>query len=300
MDGDHREEFASEDLSQLGPRGRALSAAAAEGRPLSSVINQDIPLPPAARARSKSTTGDAVAATNRPSFARGHTEPHTRTISTSSNNPYAPAMLFRDSMAASDADEKALPFPSSSSMPRPRLDSNGKPIDNAARARVISKVSFADAPRPSTDRRKNGGDGDRVVVRGAARENSTAYDMDFGDALPALARKYRNISYSHHTHIYFHPVMRMDSGHNTNAIAFPTGEESLTPTREFLPTPKKTEFFDGMPKSGLGGRTPDEMLKAYAAAMAANEKGGDQPQESGGIGSGVMKSVMKITSFWKK
>ncbi|PVF99390.1 hypothetical protein CPB86DRAFT_813974 [Serendipita vermifera] len=285
VDGDHREQFASEDVSQLGPRGRALSAAAAEGRPLSSVINQDIPLPPVpvARPRSKSITNDVNMAEVRPWFGRSQTAPHTRTISTSSNNPYAPAMAQRDSMAASDMDEKAVPFPSASSMPPPRLDSNGKPIDSAARARVVSKVSFADAPRPSTDRRRNGGDGDRVVIRGTAREHSMAYDMDFGDALPALA------------------LMRLDSHEGKDkGIAFPTGEDSLTPTKEFIPAPKKTEYFDGMPNSGLGGRTPDEMLKAYAAAMATNEKGGESSQESGGIGSGVVKSVMKIASFWKK
>lgn len=86
--------------------------------------------------------------------------------------------------------------------------------------------------------------------------------------------------------------MRVKSG---DGVAFPTGESPLTPTREFLPPVKKTDYFEGMPNAGLGGRTPDEMLKAYASAMGNNEK--DEAQSSS---TGVVASLKKFTGLWRK
>lgn len=275
--------FAAEDLSQLGPRARALSEAAAAGRPISTAISvhsyNDLTVPPplpTARSRSRSVVG-MDASPNRPSFPR-HSSSHGRTLSNASNNPYAPAMVQRDSQVIS-SDGNAVPFPPSgtSPIPRARLDSNGRSIDLAARNRVTSHVSFADAPNPNGDRRRNQSD---AAVRASARNHSTADDfaIDFGDAYPALA------------------LMRVKSG---EGIEFPTGETPLTPTREFLPQPakKKTEYFDGMPNSGLGGRTPDEMLKAYASAMGNNEKGDAREQ---GSSTGVIGSIKKFTGLWRK
>jgi hypothetical protein len=185
--------FAFEDDTQLGPRGRALSAAAAEGRPLSSLIaaEKDLPPPPNGRTRSKSTAADSgVAARNamaRTNYTRAP-HSHTRTNSTTSNNPYAKAMAQRDSLVVS-SEEKALPFPPSTSpVPRPRLHSNGRSMET--RSRVISRVSFADAPRPSEDRRRHTGP-EKHGMRSSARENSSGdeFAIDFGDALPALACK---------------------------------------------------------------------------------------------------------------
>lgn len=277
--------FATEDDTQLGPRGRALSAAAAEGRPLSSLINseKELPAAPNARVRSKSTAADgataAKAATSRINYPRAP-HSHTRTTSTTSNNPYANAMAQRNSIAVSSED-KPLPFPPSAPIPRPRAQSNGRVMDMATRSRVISHVSFADAPRPSEDRRRNLDP--EKGMRSSARGNSAGddYAIDFGDALPALA------------------LMRVKSG-DFDAIAFPSRDSTaLTPTREFLPSVKKDEYFEGMPSTGLGGRTPDEMLKAYASAMASNEKS-EEPESSGGVAGNVLASVKKLTGFWRK
>jgi len=89
--------------------------------------------------------------------------------------------------------------------------------------------------------------------------------------------------------------MRVKSGDGLDAVAFPTADSSLVPTGEFLPLGKK-EHSNGMSKSGFGGRTPDEMLKAYAAAMGNNEKGG--PEKS--AGTGIVASLKKLTGIWRK
>jgi hypothetical protein len=99
-------------------------------------------------------------------------------------------MAQRDSLAV---EEKELPFPPSTSpvpVPRPRLHSNGRSMDIATRSRVIS-LSFADAPRPSEDRRRRM-DPEKHGIRSSARENSSGDDfaIDFGDAFPALACKF--------------------------------------------------------------------------------------------------------------
>jgi hypothetical protein len=87
--------------------------------------------------------------------------------------------------------------------------------------------------------------------------------------------------------------MRVKSGEGLEGVAFPTGDSPLTPTREFLPPAKKDEYFDGMPSSGLGGGTPDEMLRAYAAAMGTEK---EEPGSSGG----VVASLKRFTGLWKK
>lgn len=175
--------FATEDETQLGPRARALSAAAAEGRPLSSLINasKDLPSLPDTHIRSNST-----ATSGPPHPMAPHS--HTRTISTTSNNPYASSMAHRDSIAGSNAD-KSLPFPSvGGPIPRPRMNSQARSADAVTRSRVISHVSFVDTPLPSQDRRRNA-DPEKSGMRSSPRENSTGDDfaVDLGDSLPALA-----------------------------------------------------------------------------------------------------------------
>lgn len=175
----------------------------------------------------------------------------------------------------------AMPFPSSSpTPPRSRLDSNGRPMDAAARARINSRVSFADVPRPSTDRRRNV-DAEKQALRNSARNHSGGDDfgIDLGDAYPALA------------------LMRVKSGEGFEGVQFPTTDSPLTPTRDFLPPAKKPEYFDSMTNPGLGGRTPDEMLKAYAAAVGSNEKEKAQEPSSS---TGVIASMRRFTGLWKK
>lgn len=297
--------FAAEDLSQLGPRARALSAAAAEGRPLSELY-KDLPAAPAAsatgvtRARSKSIAHDGSGLRTsgflpRPAYDRAPAS-HARTTSTTSNNPYASAMAQRDSQAM---DEKALyAFPTSSGgnlhsgtspIQRSRLDSsNSGPtprtrLDSATgRGRVTSRVSFADTPRPN-ERRWNHADAEK---NGVGRVSvGDAFAVDF-DSLPALA------------------LMRVKSGEGLEGSA---PDSPFTPTREFIPG-SKDDHLGARQGTGIGGRTPDEMLKAYAAAMAG-EKGElgqememgtargqmrpRQEEESGGIFSSVRK-------LWRK
>lgn len=267
--------FSAEDLSQLGPRARALSEAAAAGRPLSTTISahSDIPVPsmPVGRSRSNSTTADA-----RPVFPRAPNS-HTRPASTSSNNPYANAMAQRSSQAIS-MDGSAVTFPFSISpppAPRHRLDSNGCSVDATSRVRVDSRVSFAEVSR---DRRNP--DAEKLGLRASAGNYSTGdeFGIDFGDAYPALA------------------MMRVKSGEGLEGVAFPTDDSPLTPTREFLPLAKRNGYFDGTPNSTLGGRTPDEMLKAYAAAMGNEKEGGQEPSSS----TGVVTSLKKFTGLWRK
>jgi len=185
--------FAAEDLSQLGPRARALSEAAAAGRPISTVVSMhsDAPAQPASTGRPRSASITADAGASRPAFARAPPS-HTRTVSTSSNNPYANAMAQRASLAVS-MDGNAVPFPSSGSappIPRTRLDSNGRPADASARARISSRVSFAEVSRPSGDRRNM--DAEKQALRASSRNRSTAedFDIDLKDAYPALACTY--------------------------------------------------------------------------------------------------------------
>ena len=90
--------------------------------------------------------------------------------------------------------------------------------------------------------------------------------------------------------------MRVKSGEASEEVAFPTGNSPLTPTREFLPPAKKGEYFDGMPGSGLGERTPDEMLRAYAAAMGSEKEGAQEPSSS----RGVVASLKMFTGLWRK
>jgi len=90
--------------------------------------------------------------------------------------------------------------------------------------------------------------------------------------------------------------MRVKSEEGLEGVAFPTGDSPLTPTREFLPPAKKGEYFDGMPSSELGGRTPDEMLKAYAAAMGSEKEGAQEPSSS----RGVVTSLKRFTGLWRK
>ena len=298
--------FAAEDLSQLGPRARALSEAAAAGRPISSAISaysreEHVPPPPlpTGRSRSRSTAGlDGTG--SRPSFARDPSS-HGRTLSTASNNPYAPAMAQRDSQALS-VEGNGLPFPASTSpVPRSRLDSNGRPIDLTNRNRVTSRVSFADVPRPSGDRRRNQSDAEKQALRASARNQSTGdeFAIDFGDAYPALACTYYFSRFgvfrlAHGCSDTLLTVMRVKSGEGLDAVAFPTADSPLTPSRDFLPPIKRTDYFDAMPNPALGGRTPDEMLKAYASAMGSNEKDGAQEQSSS---TGILK---KFTGLWRK
>jgi hypothetical protein len=222
--------FASEDISQLGPRARALSAAATEGRPLSrSLVNEKVPTLPAAasaapRTRSKSTAAmEAIAplfgarahghsrtisasggmapmagtSPIRPPLPRAHTgrsadDARRRTPSSASNNPFAEAMVKRDSQTYPTAATPGMAFPTftapstpvtDSAQPRTRLDSQGRPLEAASRARVASRVSFADVlnerARTQSNLSKN-----RLVDPG-----SDEYGLEMQDALPALARE---------------------------------------------------------------------------------------------------------------
>ena len=230
--------FASEDISQLGPRARALSAAAAEGRLLSSVVNEKTPpLPGAApRTRSKSTAAlgaiaplfgaranghgrttsasaamapamatargaAAAAAAVRPPMPRANTgrsgdDARPRTLSVASNNPFADAMTKRDSQGYSPAPVSArgMAFPTSAGPATPtldsahlrtRADSEGRPLDNASRARVASRVSFADVLNERHRTQSN-------LSRNRLMDNTTLAHEDYlemQDALPALARE---------------------------------------------------------------------------------------------------------------
>lgn len=287
-------DFATEDVSQLGPRARALSAAAAEGRPLSSIIAAqndlpDLPPLPAAyaynQARTRSNAAGSASGQDRASVV--------------SNNPYVTAMVNRHSSAI-DFDDKSRYSQYSASIARPRADSNGRPYDPTTRARVGSRVSFADVPQ--LQHLKRSADPEKVAMRTSGRERShgSDYNVDFADAYPALARECRTpstISCFTISSSYLltpHLVMRVQS--NGDAIAFPGGEEVLTPTRDFVPN----GYFDQEKSSNTGnpviGRTPDEMLKAYAAQMSGNEK--DTSGSSGGIMKSVFGGVLKFG--WRK
>ncbi|KAG9054493.1 hypothetical protein FS842_004977 [Serendipita sp. 407] len=285
--GDEKVAFAEEDLTQLGPRARALSAAAAEGRPLSSLVKENMPTDSVGvtRKRSKSVAADRIVPRT-----------HIRTQSTASNNPYANAMSQRDSQAISIDGTSLRTFPTSPD-PRQRADSYGamrSPIprnrnDSAtSRARVASRVSFADVPIPRPS-------GDRGAVPPHMRTSRTMsttgdFTVDF-DALPALA------------------LMRVKSEEGLNGVAFPSGDgSSLTPTREFIP-PMKREGQSASQQgngAGLSGRTPDEMLKAYAAAMAGERGEYGQEMEMGlrkdatADQGGVFASMKKFTERWRK
>lgn len=147
---------------------------------------------------------------------------------------------------------------------------------------MTSRVSFADTPRPN-ERRWNHADAEK---NGVGRVSvGDAFAVDF-DSLPALA------------------LMRVKSGEGLEGSA---PDSPFTPTREFIPG-SKDDHLGARQGTGIGGRTPDEMLKAYAAAMAG-EKGElgqememgtargqmrpRQEEESGGIFSSVRK-------LWRK
>lgn len=270
-------DFATEDVSQLGPRARALSAAAAEGRPLSSIIaaQSDLPPLPTVYAHNQSRTRSRSNAAGSASGANGSGSGHDR-ASIISNNPYANAMVNRHSSAV-ELDDKSRYSQYSVPIPRPLVDSNGRPYD---RARVGSRVSFADVPQLQNLRRT--ADPEKMAVRTSGRErsNGSEYNVDFADAYPALA------------------LMRVKS--NGDGITFPGGEEVLTPTRDFVPPSYFDQEKSGNHGNGIQGRTPDEMLKAYAAQMSNNEKG--ESSGAGGIGAGIMKSVFGgVKKFgWRK
>jgi hypothetical protein len=90
--------------------------------------------------------------------------------------------------------------------------------------------------------------------------------------------------------------MRVKSGEGLGEVAFPTDGSPLSPTGEFLPLAKRNEYFGGMPGFALGGRTPDEMLSAYAAAMGIEKEGDQEPSSS----TGVVASLKKFTGIWRK
>jgi hypothetical protein len=208
--------FAAEDISQLGPRARALSAAAAEGRPLASLVNEKaLPLPGATgvvpRLRSKSTAAlDAVARSfgARAMMATTSTTPirppmptattgrsaddaRPRTLSAASNNPFAGAMAKRASQNSSTARGMAFPTfatPSTpvtdSPPPRTRVDTEARAVDNASRARVGSRVSFADA---LNERRRT--QSNLSKYRTMDNASFDGFGLEMQDALPALARE---------------------------------------------------------------------------------------------------------------
>ena len=210
--------FAAEDISQLGPRARALSAAAADGRPLASLVNEKtLPLPgaaggagaaaprirsksiaalvavPGARANGHGRTISAsaamvpmmVATTNpvRPPMPRANTgrsadDARPRTLSVASNNPFAEAMTKRDSA-------HGMAFPTFATHSTPVTDTRApevRPLENASRARVGSRVSFADA---QNERRRTQSNLSKYRMM-----NNASYDefgLEMQDALPALA-----------------------------------------------------------------------------------------------------------------
>ena len=212
--------FAAEDISQLGPRARALSAAAAEGRPLASLVNEKAPPLPggaggvagaASRIRSKSTAAlDAVGswANGRsrtisasaamapvmatttpvpPPMSRAYTgrnaddaRPRTRTLSAASNNPFAEAMTKRDSRGM------AFPtFTTPSSAPVTDSSQAQARVDPEARARVGSRVSFADNLNNERSRTQSNLSKYRMMNNASYDE----YGLEMQDALPALARE---------------------------------------------------------------------------------------------------------------
>jgi hypothetical protein len=89
--------------------------------------------------------------------------------------------------------------------------------------------------------------------------------------------------------------MRVKSG---DGLAFPSGELALTPTRDFIPPANQNDYFEGMPNTGLGGHTPDEMLKAYASAMANNHA--EEQEQSSGLSGTVFASVKRLTGLWRR
>lgn len=204
--------FAAEDISQLGPRARALSAAAAEGRPLASLVNEKSPPLPggvgaAPRIRSKSTAAlDAIGARANersrtisasaaiavmatttpvpPSMSRANTgrnaddaRPRTRTLSAASNNPFAEAMTKRDS--------RGMAFPTFTTPSAPATDSPQTRVDPEARARVGSRVSFADNLNNERSRTQSNLSKYRMMNNASYDE----YGLEMQDALPALARE---------------------------------------------------------------------------------------------------------------
>lgn len=216
-----RSGFAAEDFSQLGPRARALSAAAADGRPLASLVTEKaLPLPGASgaapRIRSKSTAALVAVPGTRANGGHGRTIsasaamapkmmmatttatpplPHTgrsaddaarpRTLSATSNNPFAEAMTKRDSAHAMAFPTFATPStPVTDAPPQPRAAPEVRPLETPARARVGSRVSFADT---QNERRRTQSNLSKYRMMNNASFDEFGLEMQ--DALPALARE---------------------------------------------------------------------------------------------------------------
>ena len=228
-------------------------------------------------------------------------------------------MVQRDSQALDDKALYAFPittggngYSSNSPVQRTRLDSsNSGPTPRArldstnSRGRVTSRVSFADVPPRLTERKWNHADGEKPPVLGRVSV-ADSFAVDF-DSLPALACEFiLPPLYKVFTDIRM-LVMRVQSG---DGLEGTETKSPFTPTREFIPGSKE-DYLSARQATGTGisGRTPDEMLKAYAAAMAG-EKGEfgqememgsgrgqgrrQQPEEESG---GMFSSVRKL---WRK
>lgn len=93
--------------------------------------------------------------------------------------------------------------------------------------------------------------------------------------------------------------MRTNPGDSTGAL----NEHPLTPTSNFIPS-SRAGFLSGNPnyfpgsRVGINGQTPDEMMKAYAAAMAQEK---ERANANNGIASSVFGTVRRFgASLWKK
>ena len=221
--------FASEDISQLGPRARALSAAAAEGRPLSRLVNEKAhgahdasprirskstaaldAVPPSfgsradGRGRTKSASGAVALAITAPVHPplpgayTGRTPDDARRASTASSNPFAEAMAKRDSLVHPTHGYSPAP-----GMAFPVFPGSSTPVTDSAqqRARVDSQGRLVDdasrtrvASRVSfADVLNERGRTQSTLSRGRLMGTSTSahdeYGLEMQDALPALARE---------------------------------------------------------------------------------------------------------------
>ena len=324
--------FAAEDISQLGPRARALSAAAAGGRPLSSLVNEKAGAAP--RTRSKSTaaldavgtsfgpranghgrtisasaamapqmaTMEPVPAMPRVNTGRSADDARPRTLSATSNNPFAEAMAKRDPTSAA----RGMAFPTftgpstpitDSPQPHTHVDTEGRQVDNASRARVGSRVSFADALNERRRTQSNlskyrmmdnaGHDEYGLEMQGALRRESLLF-------FPPLVYMFRILTSKLH---FLLLVMRTRSNElGQGGVAFPSsdGGHVLGPHAQFM----SEEYSPGAGSRGSGvgsyfgsapfaeqGESPDDALRRIAAQRRDSMRESEDSGRSGIFGS---------------
>lgn len=230
-----RKTFASEDISQLGPRARALSAAAAEGRPLASLLNEKaLPVPPVPdaagavpRTRSRSaaaldaaaslfgarrygrttsasaTMAPMMATTTpvRPPMPRANTgrsadDARPRTLSAASNNPFAEAMAKRDSQAYPPSAARGMAFPTFATTSKPVKDSRTRVDSEARPLDNASRARVGSHVSFADDRRRTQSNLSRYRMMDSA--SFDGYGLEMQDALPALAREFLSFFLSRH------------------------------------------------------------------------------------------------------